>query len=415
MPGAKGVRVGRNRKRAGNRDGTPRWACAPSAQHPASERESPIPPASPADRSSSAGRRRFTPGVIGVICLGSYIFGMLLYAAFWAPPNLGAGSLAEDAPFEKAPRPTDIREFDKLIRLDAKQIAERDMARLNLTCALGLPGAENLNVDAMLAVLDTWVAGVKFETDRHLYKFAQNPAEYDNSEGYFRILMMITVLQKDCNVHYNPGRIRDPDFKDSQDLFIHGLLGERRAGTCSNMPVLYVAVGRRLGYPIKLVSTKGHLFARWDGGDADRFNIEGAGRGMSVFSDDHYKTWPMKMTDAEIKSGMYLNSMTPAEELACFLATHGHCVEELGRFADAEKAYQRAVNLLRGTPRAELYAPFLRHVVRRRQPVKPYSPENPPRAPWAEGERRERHTERTTQWYTNQARPYIRAPGTKRY
>jgi hypothetical protein len=43
--------------------------------------------------------------------------------------------------------------------------------------------------------------------------------------------------------------------------------------------VLYVAIGRRLGYPLKLVECKGHLFVRWE--DAkERFNIEGTSRGL---------------------------------------------------------------------------------------------------------------------------------------
>ena len=68
------------------------------------------------------------------------------------------------------------------------------------------------------------------------------------------------------------------------------------------MPVLYVAVGRRLGYPLKLATTKGHLFARWDGLDhsypawRERFNIEGT-HGFSSYPDDYYKTWPFKLTD----------------------------------------------------------------------------------------------------------------------
>jgi hypothetical protein len=46
-------------------------------------------------------------------------------------------------------------------------------------------------------------------------------------------------------------------------LFLHGLT-QGRGGTCLSMPVAYVAVGRRLGYPLKLVTAKGHLFARWE-------------------------------------------------------------------------------------------------------------------------------------------------------
>ena len=42
---------------------------------------------------------------------------------------------------------------------------------------------------------------------------------------------------------YNKQRVRDVDFKNSRDLFLHGMVGGASGGTCVSMPVLYVAVG----------------------------------------------------------------------------------------------------------------------------------------------------------------------------
>jgi hypothetical protein len=39
-----------------------------------------------------------------------------------------------------------------------------------------------------------WAARVRDETARHLPKFRQNPSEYQNSEAYFRMLALVTVL-----------------------------------------------------------------------------------------------------------------------------------------------------------------------------------------------------------------------------
>ena len=83
------------------------------------------------------------------------------------------------------------------------------------------------------------------------------------------------------------------------------------------MPVMYVAVGRRLGYPLKLVQTRGHLFARWDDPDGkcfgfpETFNVEGAGEGIASYDDEHYKTWPEPWTEIDEAEGWYLKSMTP--------------------------------------------------------------------------------------------------------
>ncbi|MBT3200478.1 MAG: hypothetical protein HN350_11225, partial [Phycisphaerales bacterium] len=111
------------------------------------------------------------------------------------------------------------------------------------------------------------------------------------------------------------------DFNDSRVAFLHGMIPAKRklidqtpGGTCTSMPVMYVAVGRRLGYPLKLVTTNSHIFARWDGADhpnpawRERFNIEGSGRGFSSYDDDHYKSWPLKTTDYEVRFNRYLIS-----------------------------------------------------------------------------------------------------------
>jgi hypothetical protein len=248
--------------------------------------------------------------------------------------------------------------LSKLLSIAPKQLRDVEIARMNLLSAGGLPGTEQLDVPACLLALDHWAERVASETERHLYKFRQAPQDYDGSEGYFRMLMLITVVQQDFGVHYNHERIREVDFTKSEDLFIHGLLGEKRAGTCVSMPVLYVAVGRRLGYPLSLVLAKQHVFARWDSRKGDeRFNIEGTNQGMNRLPDDDYKTWPRPMDPSEIAAGYYLRSLTPPEELAVFLCARGHCLEDMGRTEQAREAYAEAV---RFDPTKPEYTLFLR-------------------------------------------------------
>jgi hypothetical protein len=79
------------------------------------------------------------------------------------------------------------------------------------------------------------------------------------------MLMMSVVLAEDFHVQYDPvlqtnlaiASTEDRFFAFANPVFLTGLLGEERKGTCSSMPVLYVALGRRLGYPLYLVTTKG--------------------------------------------------------------------------------------------------------------------------------------------------------------
>jgi len=253
--------------------------------------------------------------------------------------------------------------LNRLLGMTREELGGLDIARMNLVCAEGLPGSEGLDVAQCLSRLDDWAQRVRCETQRHLYRVTdpRYAGQYRKSESYFRASMMLQVLQEDCGVHYNKQRVRDIDFKNSRDLFLLGMVGGASGGTCVSMPVLYVAVGRRLGYPMRLVLAKAHVFARWDdAARGERFNIEGSGEGFSSFPDDHYKMWPMKLSEAELAAGHYLRSLEAAEELAVFLAARGHCLEDTGRLPEARLAYAQAHRL---DPKSAEYLGFLAQAV----------------------------------------------------
>lgn len=245
--------------------------------------------------------------------------------------------------------------YQDLLAMSAAELEKVDIAAMNLLCAKGLPGAENLDVRATLATLDDWAARVGRDTERYHPRFLQNPAANNNSEADFRMLSLITVLQLDLGVRYNPSRIDAPDFRNSKDLFIHGMVASDNGGTCVSMPVLYVAVGRRLGYPLKLVLAREHTFVRWEG-KGERLNIEGSGRGMNTFPDEHYRAWPKPIKEEWVESGEFLRSLTAEEALADFLATRGHCLNDLTRLDEAAECYQAAARL---NPRVQAYSYFI--------------------------------------------------------
>lgn len=142
-----------------------------------------------------------------------------------------------------------------LLALPGQALQQMDLARMNLVCAEGLPGSEDLDVNRSLARLDDMAERVRTETERHFYRFQRNLAEFDHSEGYFRMIMLAVVLAEDFQVQYAPNKIGnaadaglgDGFFADSREVFLHGLTGAKRRGTCSSLPILQVAVGRRLG------------------------------------------------------------------------------------------------------------------------------------------------------------------------
>lgn len=249
-----------------------------------------------------------------------------------------------------------VTSLSALLALPPNKLSGLDIGQVNLLCAEGLPGAEDLNVSNSLTMLDQVATRARSETERHYYRFRKSPGEFENSEGFFRMLMLSVVLAEDFQVHYAPDKIstvaeatgNDGFFSDSQYVFLHGLTGLKRQGTCSSLPVLQVAVGRRLGYPLKLVTTKGHLFVRWED-SLERFNIEAAGQGVNHFPDDYYRHWPMEVSEHEVQAEGYLKSLSPADELAVFLSIRGMCLQAAKRYAEAEKCFEAATQLAPGS------------------------------------------------------------------
>lgn len=131
-----------------------------------------------------------------------------------------------------------------------------DIARMNLLAGSGLTRGEELALTNLVRELDAMTARVRAETARHVARFQRAPEEFNGSAAYFKMLCLVTVLQQDFGIRYSPqraqpaeGRIEPNEsfYAEAADVFLHGLLGPRRTGTCASLPVLYAAVGRRLG------------------------------------------------------------------------------------------------------------------------------------------------------------------------
>ncbi|MFZ2656205.1 MAG: hypothetical protein WAX69_14840 [Victivallales bacterium] len=227
------------------------------------------------------------------------------------------------------------------------------IGELNLICAQGLPGAEDLDIDKCLKTIEEWAELVRKETERCFYMYRRNPKEYYNSEAYFRMLVLITVLQKDLGVHYNMDLanisgltiedLKKPFTSDSRNTFIHGLLTGKKQGTCASMPTLTIAVGRLLGYPLYLACAKFHTFVRWED-ENEKINFE-VTNGLGIYSDDRYTEWPMGMTQEEKNAKYYLKPCSPIEEYSIFLQIRISILSANGRLSEAKKLAE-AVKLL---------------------------------------------------------------------
>lgn len=158
--------------------------------------------------------------------------------------------------------------------------------------------------------------------------------------------MLVTVLKQDLKLDYNPARQNDEPwntfYADSRDLLLNGLLAPPHLGTCGSLPVVVATVAQKRGYPVKLVSTKSHMFCRWED-STGRFNIECTNGGMGSHPDEYY-TKGVFATDSPIYANEhFLQNMTSEQCLAVFLDTRGPCFKANQRYADSAAAYAEAV------------------------------------------------------------------------
>ena len=246
-----------------------------------------------------------------------------------------------------------LTELTALLKVPVEELRRVDVGLINLLSADGLEASVKLELSRHVAELDRVTTRVKAETDRHLPRFHRTPNEFNNSEMYFKMLCVVTVLQQDFGIRYNPQRAQSADgrvepnesfYADASDVFLHGLLGPKRSGTCASLPVLYVAVGRRLGYPLKLVTAKNHLFVRWQS-EHERLNIEATTEGLTSFEDDYYRRWPFPMTPEEEQTERHLTSLSPAEELSVFLSLRTQCLLAAGRWDEALSSQEQVCRL----------------------------------------------------------------------
>ena len=257
------------------------------------------------------------------------------------------------APRRQTPTLADLLDRPKL------DLEKADIALLNLLCAVGLPGAENLDIPRLLGKLDEWAKLVRLETDRNYYKFFNSSGRFNNSQACFCVVCMISVLQDNYGVRYDPkwkGRLTPEkpmplEFgTNAKDQFIHAVI-DGPGGTCGSLPVLYAAVGRRLGYPLNIVKAEQHFFLRWDDPKGEhwfhpeRFNFEVTMPGVHCPPDGYYKTWPRELPPEDIEAGIYLKSLTPKEELAEFVAMRARCFAYNNWLVDGIKTMRKAAEL----------------------------------------------------------------------
>ena len=261
--------------------------------------------------------------------------------------------------------------IDELLDLPSLQRGAASPAELSLLCARGLPGGHDVASDQCLAALAQWTDLVRAETEQRLTRLPQGDhltraALETSSPSRCKAQALLQTLHDMLGSDRQPASLEDGTLEaavatghplDPRDLFLGGILEPANSPhrpTSVSLPWLYLAVGRRLGYPLRLAAQDGRLLLRWEGQNeqftldwqrswtespvdapALRFNVEHPG-GQLPFA-------PSDQVPPPSPSPMHL--LTADDELAMLLSARGACLESHGQNREALVAYAQAHRL----------------------------------------------------------------------
>jgi formylglycine-generating enzyme required for sulfatase activity/regulator of sirC expression with transglutaminase-like and TPR domain len=105
---------------------------------------------------------------------------------------------------------------------------------------------------------------------------------------------------------------------DSSELFLHGLLKNRR-GYCMNLSLLYLIVGERLGLPIYGVALPNHFFVRYET-ENQKFNIESTQNGISLPDKYYYDRFSVEDNPPD---KFFMKNLSKKETLGSYFSNVG--------------------------------------------------------------------------------------------
>lgn len=209
--------------------------------------------------------------------------------------------------------------------LDAP-VAEMSVARAKLTVdTFADPGIDQAavlaeldgmvaTINKMLSTLPSAEAATDMEKMKALRAFIYEPG-YWNDQKPFQYDLADPFGQQ-------PGA----------QLLTHYLTTKR--GNCVSMPILFLALGEKLGLDLTLSTAPLHLFVKFtDRATGQTWNLE-ATSGAGFTRDEHYRK-QLPMTDEAIANGVYLKTMSRREALAMIATGILDTLLATGQYDDA--------------------------------------------------------------------------------
>jgi regulator of sirC expression with transglutaminase-like and TPR domain len=138
--------------------------------------------------------------------------------------------------------------------------------------------------------------------------------------------------------HWNGGKpfqydLSDPYGQQPGAHLLHNYLASRK-GNCVSMPILFLALGERLGLNVTLSTAPLHIFVKWTDDETGKtWNLETTS-GAGFTRDAHYRKL-LPTTDEAVANGVYLKALSRQEALSVMATLIIDHLIDIGRYEEA--------------------------------------------------------------------------------
>jgi hypothetical protein len=248
--------------------------------------------------------------------------------------------------FRHFPAQTDAgRELEEMLNRNDESI---DLALANWFVAADVPQFANLTQKAYFSELETMTTQVQKEMERR-QEVARSKGKNPNDPPVRCAIFCGAMLklgfayrEEFAQNDLTAVQMRNL-YADADNILLVGLLRTMR-GSCVSMPLVYLAIGQRLGLPVHLVHIGKHFFVRWQE-PGYRINIETTAIDHVWVTDDdsvYVEEEGMKLEDVK---GNDLQNLSNKEVIACLLFTRScHLAmkadrDPVGSWGDLSRAF----------------------------------------------------------------------------
>lgn len=229
-----------------------------------------------------------------------------------------------------------------MLAMSTDELANVDPVAANLVVAQGIPSLAGLDIGHYVQLADTWAAEIKRRIPAGDANFFRQPHLWQNDLNFARLALMCWYVGNVLRIRYREDQrsLRRVLYTDPGDLFLNGVMDSRQ-GTCGNMALLHVMLGRRIGLPVSLACVGSHFICRYDDGEKV-YNIEATNHeddGTFCSPPDEYYQREYQIPQRAIDCGSDLRAVNAREMLGLFLGLRARHLENTDRMSESEPDY----------------------------------------------------------------------------